>query len=102
MDSKLIRLLLDPVSPPFPARRPRKTKAQPEDVKDPYAYVATALAGLVGGVVAVMFGQTASEECIRGEFLEGSAADSVFNNLPSDCIGFRWWRGYCRRPALPS
>jgi hypothetical protein len=28
-----------------------------EDIKDPYAYVATVLAGLVGGVVAVMFGQ---------------------------------------------
>src|SRR4029077_6763343 len=32
-------------------------KVQSEDIQDPYAYVATALVGLVGGVVAVMFGQ---------------------------------------------
>jgi hypothetical protein len=40
-----------------PGTATTETKAQPEDIKDPYAYVATALAGLVGGVVAVMFGQ---------------------------------------------
>jgi hypothetical protein len=34
-----------------------ETKADPQDIKDPYTYVATALAGLVGGVVAVLFGQ---------------------------------------------
>lgn len=33
------------------------TRAQPDDIKDPYTYVATALAGLVGGIVAVLFGQ---------------------------------------------
>jgi hypothetical protein len=30
---------------------------QAEDIKDPYTYVATILIGLVGGVVAVLFGQ---------------------------------------------
>jgi hypothetical protein len=32
-------------------------KLQADDIKDPYTYVATILTGLVGGVVAVLFGQ---------------------------------------------
>jgi hypothetical protein len=33
----------------------------PNDIKDPYTYVAGALAGLVAGVVAIMFGQPVSK-----------------------------------------
>jgi hypothetical protein len=36
---------------------PNSIRDQAEDIKDPYTYVATVLVGLVGGVVAVLFGQ---------------------------------------------
>jgi hypothetical protein len=35
-----------------------KTMGQPDDIKDPYSYVATALSTLVGGVVTIIFGQS--------------------------------------------
>jgi len=48
-----------PIAPaPNPADK-AATRGQPEDIKDPYSYVATGLAGLVGGVVALIFGQPA-------------------------------------------
>lgn len=37
------------------------TSGDPNDIKDPYAYVVTILTGLVGGVVAVLFGQPTSK-----------------------------------------
>jgi hypothetical protein len=40
--------------------KPDSVTGQAEDIKDPYTYVATILVGLVGGVVAVFFGQKIS------------------------------------------
>jgi hypothetical protein len=40
-----------------PAATSTSVQGQADDIKDPYTYVATILIGLVGGVVAVMFGQ---------------------------------------------
>ena len=39
---------------------PNPTTGDPNDINDPYSYVVTILTGLVGGVVAVLFGQPAS------------------------------------------